>query len=115
MGVQWRECWPGQRAKRGPEEGRAASPDACDQGLFLTSLTPDLARAGVSASGEQVFVQTLSGSQLIVRSRRDNRKYKVMPFRHGISSRCSYLLTLPSAQLTCSTRRACAAQANLTH
>lgn len=53
MGVQWRECWPGQRAKHGPEEGRAASPDACDQGLFLTSQTPDLARAGVSHLGSR--------------------------------------------------------------
>lgn len=53
------------------------SPDSCDQGLFLIPLTPDLAREGVSASGEQVFVQTLSGSQLIVRSRQDNRKYAI--------------------------------------
>lgn len=87
------------------------SPDSCDQVLFLISLTPDLAREHVSASGEQVFMQLflvhsiLSGTDKITEN---------MPFRHEISSRCSYLLTLLSAQLTCRTRSTCAAQANLT-
>ena len=85
----------------GRKEGTQAK-ETCAEAMGTISQTP-LARAysslpfmprlekeGVSASGQQVFLQTLSSSWVIVKSRRGNRRYNGHGFQMPkLSSHCS--------------------------
>lgn len=68
---------PTRLRKNGPKE-RAVSQTPIAKACSPLPFTLRLASEGVSASGEQVFLHTLSSSQVIVKSRRD---VMAMPFR----------------------------------